>query len=54
MTPTIKIDLDEVDASEVQVSPAFGDRVTFSASEIALYDVLDQISEDLIREYLGE
>lgn len=54
MTPTIKLDLDEVDASDVQVSPVSGDRVTFSASEILLYDVLDQIDEDLIREYLGE
>lgn len=54
MTPTIRIDLDEVDASEVQISPGSGDKVTFSASEILLYDVLDQIDEDLIREYLGE
>ena len=54
MTPTIRIDLDEVDASDVQISPASGDKVTFSASEILLYDVLDQIDEDLIREYLGE
>ena len=54
MTPTIKRDLEEVDASEVQISPVSSDKVTFSASEIALYDVLDQIDEDLIREYLGE
>lgn len=54
MTPTIRIDLEEVDASEVQISPVSGDKVTFSASEILLYDVLDQIDEDLIREYLGE
>lgn len=54
MTPTIRIDLDEVDASEVQISPVSSDKVTFSALEISLYDVLDQIDEDLIREYLGE
>lgn len=54
MTPKIMIDLEDVYASDVQISPASGDRVMFSASEIALYDVLDQISEDLIREYLGE
>ena len=52
MTPTIKIDLDDVDASEVQILPVSGDKVTFSASEIALYDILDQISEDDLREYL--
>lgn len=52
MTPTIKIDLEEVDASEVQISPVSGDKVTFSATEVSLYDILDQISEDDLREYL--
>ena len=54
MIPTIMIDLDDVHASDVQISPASGDKVTFSASDILLYGVLDQIDEDLIREYLGE
>ena len=54
MMPISKVDLEEVDATDVSITPLSEGRVTFTALGIDLYDILDQISEELIREYLGD
>ena len=54
MMPRNKVDLEEVDATDVSITPLSEGRVTFTALEIDPYDILDQISEETLREYLGD
>jgi len=48
-----RFDFDDVDVESVDVRPVSEDKMTISFTGVQLYDILDQIDEDELREYLG-